>query len=269
MPIQEKCRILEHQKISPKHYKLIISSPYISSHAEPGQFVNVKCSESYDPLLRRPLSLHRISKEHKTFELLYEVVGKGTEMLTKYFVGEEIDILGPLGEGFKLDPKKQIQVLIGGGMGVAPLLALAEKLKKPVTSRQKPEALYIMVGAKTRGQVLCEEDFRKISDQVLVATDDGSYGKKGVVSDVLLDFVDSQLTTYNLQLTTIYACGPNAMLKAIAEIAFQKKIDCQISMEERMACGIGACKGCPVKTKSGYKMACKDGPVFEAGEILW
>ena len=119
MSIQEKCRILAHQKVGPSHYKLLLSSAYISSHAAPGQFVNVKCSESRDPLLRRPLSIHRIQKELKLFELLYEVKGTGTELLNKYSVGGEIDILGPLGEGFKISPHKNISVLIGGGIGIA------------------------------------------------------------------------------------------------------------------------------------------------------
>jgi len=263
MPIQEKCQVLDHKKVGPKHYQLILSSPYISSHAEPGQFVNIRCSESCDPLLRRPLSLHRISKGHKTFELLYEAVGKGTELLTKYFVGEEINALGPLGEGFKINPQKQIAIIVGGGMGVAPLLALAEAIK------DKIKAIYVLIGAKSRGLVLCEEDFKKTTDQILLATDDGSYGKKGLVSDILLDFLNDRLGTRDSGLATIYACGPKPMLRAISEIAFQKKIDCQISMEERMACGIGACKGCAIKTKNGYKMVCKDGPVFEAKEILW
>lgn len=261
MPIQEKCRILDHQKVGPRHYKLILSSAYISSHTEPGQFVNVKCSESRDPLLRRPLSVHRVSPEHKTFELLYEVVGKGTELLTRYFVGEEIDILGPLGQGFKVDPNKQIHILVAGGMGVAPLRALSEQITGHV--------VYVFVGARTSDLVLCEEQFRKITDQVLVATDDGSYGKKGFISDILFDFIENGLATRDSRLATVYACGPRPMLKAIAEMASQKGIDCQLSMEERMACGVGACLGCAIKTKSGYKMVCKDGPVFEAKELVW
>jgi len=265
MPIQEKCRILNHQKIGPRHFKLTLASSYISSHAQPGQFVQVKCSESRDPLLRRPLSLHRILKEHGTFELLYEVVGKGTELLTRYFVGEEIDCLGPLGKGFTIDPKKKIHILVGGGVGVVPLLSLAEQLSQAKPS--SPLALYILVGAKTREWVLCEGDFRKITDQVLVATDDGSYGRKGFISDLLLEFIENQLRTLDFGFSTIYACGPKEMLKIITEIAFQKKINCQISLEERMACGIGACLGCAVKTKKGHKMVCKDGPVFDASEL--
>jgi dihydroorotate dehydrogenase electron transfer subunit len=267
MPIQEKCRILDHSKVGSSHYKLTLLSQYISSHAQPGQFINVRCSESRDPLLRRPISFHKISAEHETFELLYEVVGRGTELLTKFFVGEELDCLGPLGEGFKVDPAKKIRILVGGGMGVAPLLGLAEQITND--KLQMTNALYVLLGAKTKACILCEEDFRKTTDQVLVATDDGSYGKKGFISDLLLDFINNQLSTFDFQLSTVYSCGPKAMLKAVAEIAFQKKIDCQVSMEERMACGVGACKGCPVKTINGYKMVCKDGPVFDSKEIVF
>ncbi|MDD5593978.1 MAG: dihydroorotate dehydrogenase electron transfer subunit [Candidatus Margulisbacteria bacterium] len=261
MPIQEKCRIQDHQKVGPRHFKLTLLSQYIASHAQPGQFVNVRCSDGSDPLLRRPISLHRINPEHGVFELLYEVVGKGTEMLTKYFVGEELDVLGPLGNGFSVDPKKKIHLMVGGGMGIAPLRALGESIKGG--------ARYVFLGAKTKEALVCGEKCGEIADQIALATDDGTTGKKGLVSDILLDFIENQLTAYNLPLTAIYACGPRPMLKAIAEIAVQKKIDCQLSMEERMACGIGACKGCAIKTKDGFKMVCKDGPVFDAKEIVW
>jgi len=266
MSIQEKCRILDHQQVTPRHFKLVLSSSYIPSHASPGQFVNVKVCEGYDPLLRRPLSIHRASKEHKRFELLYEVVGKGTELLSRHSVGSELDILGPLGKGFTVE-KKEIAVLVGGGMGVAPLLSLAEQITN--NKSQKTNALYILIGAKTRDRVLCEKEFKGITDQVLVSTDDGSYGKKGFISDILLSLIDDQLTTHNFQLTTIYACGPQAMLRAVTDIAFQKKIDCQISMEQHMACGIGTCMGCVIRTKDGYKKVCDEGPVFDSKEIVW
>jgi dihydroorotate dehydrogenase electron transfer subunit len=263
MSIQEKCRILDHQKVTSKDFKLTISSAYISSHAEPGQFVNVKCGESYDPLLRRPLSVHRVSKERKTFDLLYEVVGRGTEMLSNYSVGAELDILGPLGKGFAIDKDKQIAVLAGGGMGVAPLMILADELKKNV------KALYVLIGANNRDRILCEQDFKSVTDQVLVSTDDGSYGKKGLISDILLDVLENTIGTGNWELGTIYACGPKEMLKAVVDMAFQKKIDCQVSMEQHMACGIGTCLGCVIKTKEGYKKVCDDGPVFDANEIIF
>jgi len=263
MSIQEKCRILDHQRVGSRCFKLILSSAYISTHAEPGQFVNVKVCDGYDPLLRRPLSVHRISKEHKRFELLYEVIGRGTELLSKYSVGSELDVLGPLGKGFEIDKKKEIAVLVGGGMGVAPLLMLADELKG------KTKVIYALVGCNSRDKVLCEKEFKGITDQVLVSTDDGSYGKKGFISDILLDLIDNQLTTHNFQLTTIYTCGPQAMLKAVVDISFQKKIDCQVSMEQHMACGIGTCLGCVIKTKDGYQKVCDEGPVFDGKDIIW
>lgn len=265
MPIQEKCRILENREVGSQHFRLTLTSPYISSHARPGQFVQVKVSEDNSPLLRRPFSLHLFSEKHKTISLLYHIIGKGTEKLSRVSVGSELDVIGPLGEGFNFSPKKNIAVLVGGGIGVAPLLALAETIR---ASRQKT-ALYILAGFKGKSHVICEEELKKSADEMVIATDDGSYGKKGLVSDLLLGLVNDQLPANDFQVTNIYACGPRPMLRAVSEIAFQKKIDCQLSMEERMACGIGACKGCAIQTRSGYKMVCKDGPVFPSEEIIW
>ncbi|MEA3493391.1 MAG: dihydroorotate dehydrogenase electron transfer subunit [Candidatus Margulisiibacteriota bacterium] len=267
MSIQEKCRILDHQNVAPNHFKLIISSSYISSHAEPGQFVNVRVSDGYDPLLRRPLSIHSASKKHKRFELLYEVVGKGTELLSKYSVGSELDILGPLGKGFKIDQKKEIAILVGGGMGVAPLLTLAEQMSND--KLKMTNKLFILIGAKNRDRVLCEKEFKLVADQVLVSTDNGSYGEKGLVSDQLLKLLNSSFGHSEFGIVSIYACGPKPMLKAITDIAFQNKIDCQVSMEQKMACGIGTCLGCVIKTKSGYQKVCSDGPVFKGNDIIW
>ncbi|MBN3033019.1 MAG: dihydroorotate dehydrogenase electron transfer subunit [Candidatus Saganbacteria bacterium] len=268
MAIQEKCRIEDHKQVGPRHYKLTLASQYLASHAQPGQFVNVRCCETSDPLLRRPISLHRIDAQKGMIELLYEVVGRGTELLSKKPVGQELDLLGPLGAGFKIDPAKKIHLMAGGGMGIAPLRALAEQVTGR-GSRVAGQAVYILIGAKNKESLIGEDELRKTTDQVQTATDDGSAGKKGVVTDLLLDFLDSQLSVTSYPLSVIYACGPRLMLKAVAEIARQKKIDCQLSLEERMACGIGACKGCPVKTVSGYKMVCKDGPVFDAKELVW
>lgn len=268
MPIQEKCRIEDHRQVGPHYFKLTLLSQYLASHAQPGQFVNVRCSESFNPLLRRPISLHRINAGQGMIELLYEVVGTGTELLSRSSVGREIDLLGPLGEGFKLGPAKKIHVLVGGGMGIAPLMALAESLVSKVQS-PRSAAVYVFIGAKTKNRILCEDDFRKTTDQILVGTDDGSYGEKGFISDAMSNFINNDLSTLDIGQTSIYSCGPRPMLKAVAEIAAQKKIDCQVSLEERMACAIGACKGCATKTRSGYKMVCKDGPVFDAKELIW
>lgn len=266
MPIQEKCRIIDHQEVAPKHFKLTLASKYISSHSLPGQFVNLKCSEGLDPLLRRPFSIHRNSEEHERFELLYEVVGKGTEILSSASVGSEIDVLGPLGIGWQIDKSKKIAILVGGGMGIAPLAMLAEQISK--TKDQKSKILYVLIGAQTKDKLLCEKDCKEITDQVLVSTDDGSHGKKGFISDVLLDVLENTLGDKDLDQTTIYTCGPQPMLKAVTEIAWQKKINCQVSMEQHMACGIGTCLGCVIQTKNGYKKVCDEGPVFKAEDLI-
>ncbi|MFH1576234.1 MAG: dihydroorotate dehydrogenase electron transfer subunit, partial [Candidatus Margulisiibacteriota bacterium] len=127
----------------------------------------------------------------------------------------------------------------------------------------------VLIGAKDKARVLAEKEFNAITDQVLVSTDNGSYGKKGFISDILLNVIENTLDPSYLPLATIYACGPNPMLKAIADIAFQKKIPCQVSMEQCMACGIGTCLGCVVKTRTGYQKVCDDGPVFKSEEIVW
>ncbi len=261
MPIQQDCRVLEHQQLTPAYLKLTLASDYISSHGSPGQFVNVRVSGDSAPLLRRPLSLHRVDPAKQTFDLLYEVIGKGTELLTKVKVGEELSVLGPLGSGFKVE--KKIALLVAGGMGIAPLRFLAQEALK------KTKAVYVFIGAKTHGQIICEEEFRQLGCQVLVATENGTAGKKGLITDILNEFLSSSIERSDLGLSAIYTCGPRAMLKVVSEIAQQKQIPCQISLEAWMACGLGACKGCAVDTKKGYKMVCEDGPVFSAEDIKW
>lgn len=241
-----------------------IESPYLTKNSKPGQFVEIKISDGIEPLLRRPLGVHRILKNG--IDLLYAVVGKGTETLSKKKAGEEIDLIGPLGNGFDIAASTKAAILVAGGIGVAPLLALAEHLgyrSKGVGCRKK---ILVLIGACKKEHILCENDFKKLGCKVVIATDDGSKGHKGFVTDLL----NTIPTAYSLQPTTIYACGPAGMLKTVSKVAREKRIPCQVSLEERMACGVGVCLGCPVKVKSGeYKMVCKDGPVFDAEEIAW
>ncbi len=244
-------------------YHMVLEAPSVARAIKPGQFIHVRCSDSFEPLLRRPFSLHR--KNGGRIEILYKVVGSGTEILSRRQSGEAVDVLGPLGNGFapKLSTlNSQLStILVAGGMGVAPLVALAQEL-----SKKKTQKLRVLIGACSKSRILCEEEFRALGAEVSISTEDGSKGAKGLITD-RLNFL---LSTLNSQLSTIYACGPNAMLKALSRIANAKRIPCQVSLEERMACGVGACLGCPVKVKAGeYKMVCKDGPVFDAEEIAW
>lgn len=260
---QLKVKITENKKVAQDFYKMRIEAPYIARNAQPGQFVEVKCSCGTDPLLRRPLGIHRVLKNG--IELLYEVVGKSTELLSEKKMGGYLDIIGPLGNGFIYGtkaPRPYAPILVAGGIGVAPLVALAESL-----AYRKKQKTYVLIGAKIKSHILCESEFKKIGCEVKVSTEDGSKGKKCLATELLEDLLN--VIRYPLN-AMIYACGPVGMLKVVAKIAEESKLPCQVSLEERMACGVGVCLGCPVKIKGqGYKMVCKDGPVFNAEEILW
>ena len=275
-------KIAENKMLAQGFYRMRIESAYLAKNSKPGQFVEIRCSDGNEPLLRRPLGVHRIRESG--IELLYGVVGKGTELLSKKKSGDTVDMIGPLGNGFFVHRKSYIvhrtSVLVAGGIGVAPLVALAEELAYSVEriAYRKKQKIYVLLGAKTRNHILCEDGFKKIGCEVLVSTEDGSKGKRGLATESLGPLLNAIRYPLN---ATIYACGPAAMLKTVAKIARAERIPCQVSLEERMACGVGVCLGCPVKvrtsstkyevrsTKYKYKMVCKDGPVFDAKEIAW
>ncbi|MCX7919903.1 MAG: dihydroorotate dehydrogenase electron transfer subunit [bacterium] len=232
-------------------------APDIATEAQPGQFALIRCGESYDPLLRRPLTFFRLDKKQGTLDILFRILGKGTALLAEKNIGDTCDILGPLGKGFQFDKTVTYPVLLAGGMGVAPLFALAEQL---VNINLKP---LIFLGAKTQSELWYKENFMELGCEINVATDDGSFGFKGTV----LDLFNSEIAY--VQSATVFGCGPMPMLKRLAELAHERKFQCQISLEENMACGLGACQGCvvPVVGPEKYKLVCKDGPVFNANEI--
>ncbi len=259
--IQENCRIVDHSQLAPRYFKIVFSSDHIAKTARPGQFVNIRVSNELTPLLRRPLSIHQSDPEKGTFTLLYETIGYGTELLSKKLVGSELNILGPLGNGFEV--VNDIALLVAGGMGIAPLGFLAREAIK------SKKDVYCFIGAKNEGLVLCEEGLKSLGAKVTVATEDGSRGEKGLVTHSLEKFLKDFRLTIDGKRLTIYACGPRPMLKAVAAIAAQNNFECRVSMEAYLACGIGACKGCAVDTIEGYRMVCKDGPVFDAKGIKW
>lgn len=255
-------KVIDNRNISSGFYRMRVKSAYLAKNTRPGQFFEVKCPDGAGTFLRRPLGAHRINKE--SVEMLYEVVGKGTAALSVVRAGQELDIIGPLGNGFNISKTKSgrpAAILVAGGIGVAPLVALAERLGKR-------GSVTAIIGACKKSHVLCENDIKKTGARVLVATEDGSKGVKGLVTDLLVKVL---LTTKDLRLADIYACGPTGMLKAVAGIARKYQVPCQVSMEEHMACGVGVCLGCPVKMKrtGEYKMVCKDGPVFDAEGVAW
>jgi dihydroorotate dehydrogenase electron transfer subunit len=251
------CKVLRNDTVDNRFCVMQLEAATIARDAVPGQFVMVKPNRADDPLLRRPLGVHRV--KGGTIRLLYEVIGKGTALLSRVKPGDSVDVIGPLGNGFPLLPKTEDRsaVLIAGGMGVAPLLFLAERLagKKPL----------VLLGAKKRPGILCEGEFRALGCRVCVATDDGSRGFKGSVSALL----SHTLSTADYGLRTLYACGPRAMLKAVARIAAAKRMPAYVSLEAHLSCGFGACLGCAVATVDGYMRVCKEGPVFEARQLIW
>jgi len=265
-----KVKILSKKKVAPNIYLMKLKAPEIIQDALPGQFIHIKCSKGNYPLLRRPLSIHRIDKEKGEIYILFQVVGEGTKLLAQKEVGDNLDILGPIGNGFNIYPESKKIIIIGGGIGVAPLLALCEE------SIRKGKEVRVFIGALKKELVIGEENFRKLGAKVDIATDDGSYKYKGLVTDLLEGSIREGWLA-----DQIFACGPKPMLRKIVEISLDTHINCQVSLEEQMGCGIGACLGCvckiKVKEKNNnqnqikyiYKRVCVDGPIFEGSEVVW
>ncbi len=255
---QEKSTVVSSERLADDIFRLTLHAPLIAANAHPGQFIMVRTGNSLDPLLRRPFSIHQVSAGD-TIQLLYKVVGKGTKLLSELRFEDSLDLIGPLGRGFSL-PTEQRVCLIGGGMGIAPLSFLGKKiiqLSRPV------DADMVLLGAKNQHELNpLVEDFFDLGYTVKAATDDGSLGHHGVVSDLLdpvLPLVDQ-----------VYVCGPFPMMAAVALKCLAASIPCQASLETHMACGLGACLGCTINGANGdYKHVCKHGPVVNAEEVSW
>jgi dihydroorotate dehydrogenase electron transfer subunit len=250
---QKKYKIVSNKRVNKRFFQLSLDAKPLLKKALAGQFVHLRISDGFKPFLRRPFSIYRAQN---TLDILYDVVGDGTIMFSKKTKGETIDCLGPLGTAFSLPPKniKQI-VMIAGGVGVAPFLALTDILKK------KDYRLVLLYGGRSKDYCFSMKEFERNGCRVHVATDDGSVGKKGRVS-VLFPKLNLREATY------LYTCGPKPMIACVQEFARQNHLQGQASLEEVMACGVGTCLGCSVKTKKGYKTVCHDGPVFDLAEIL-
>ena len=209
-----------------------------------GQFINIKLEGKY---LRRPISVYDVNGD--TVTIIYKIVGSGTEQMSKMSVGEKLDVLTGLGNGYNLAASGENPVLLGGGVGVPPLYLLAKRLIK------EGKKVSVILGFNTKSEIFCEEEFKNLGCCVTVCTADGSYGVKGFVTDALPK-----------NYTYFYTCGPEPMLKAVYKAA---NTSGELSFEERMGCGFGACMGCSCKTITGYKRICKEGPVMKKEEILW
>ena len=252
------CKVLRNDEIGQNIYSMELECEEVAQLAQPGQFVHIRMGSFYDPLLRRPFSIH--DTERKNFKLVYEVVGKGSRILSETPPGVAIDVLGPLGKGFEIGESQGTYCMVAGGIGIAPLYFLTKKLKA------RTDRLIGFIGAKTSDKLIGDTALRSMGIEVFTSTEDGSSGFKGLITELFEKIVERR----NFKELTLYACGPKEMLKSLAEISDRRGFKAQVSLEEFMACGMGACLGCGVKLKSGeYRMVCKDGPVFWLDEVTF
>ncbi len=268
--------VVSNKTIVPGIVRMRLACPDAAQEARPGQFIMLQVSEHTDPLLRRPFSV--CSAQGAAVDILYKVVGRGTAAMASWQPEQRVSCIGPLGNGFNIAEPPEHAYLVAGGIGIAPLLFLLETLEYRSST--------VFMGGKTAQDVAVLEDFNvRIQQRIFYATEDGSRGTKGLVTDLFLNYLE-QAGKENSQSAGIYGCGPAAMLRELSAIARLKGMECQVSLESNMACGIGACLGCAVRTRPTadsactpaagnqaqsffYKRVCADGPVFNSRELVW
>ncbi|MBI2400652.1 MAG: dihydroorotate dehydrogenase electron transfer subunit [Deltaproteobacteria bacterium] len=255
-------KILYNDRLAEGYYRLGLS--WKTPEVKAGHFVMLRVSDGMDPLLRRPFGVLRLigakgkASRGTGIELLYRVVGRGTGILSAKRPGETLGILGPLGNGFPVPDKGQKVIMVTGGMGIVPLHMLAQRLGQGT----------LLFGARSKKETFLLEDFKGLGLKIKTATEDGSAGAKGLVTALLAKELAPECV--------VYACGPMGMLKAVSRLCAAEGVKCFVSLERSMACGIGVCLGCAVRTinheareNRNYKMVCSDGPVFDSRDIDW
>ncbi|MCF8010838.1 MAG: dihydroorotate dehydrogenase electron transfer subunit [Clostridiales bacterium] len=256
-PVKKTFDIIEKKQIKPCYGLLKLYAPELAAGAKPGQFLHVKCSGTMDPLLRRPISIHAVQRSGKTISMLYRKAGRGTSMLDSL---DKLDVMGPLGHGFNMSCSGT-PLVVGGGIGAAPLYFLLQELSGMQMQ------VDVFIGASSSEHLLAVEDIKALGHCVRTATDDGSAGYRGPVTDTCLPYLNKDVQ--------VFACGPVPMLKKLAGDMEENKAAGQFSLEEKMGCGVGACLSCVCKTyqekekEYTYSRVCVDGPVFSAGEVVW
>ena len=251
-------RIVKTETLSKDIHLIRIRSERITDSAVPGQFVNVRCSGGLDAYLRRPISICRVCPSDKTFDIAYMKRGKGTILLCDFREGDMIDVTGPLGSGFTMPQTREKIAVVGGGIGIFPLLYLIDSCNDVEKT--------VFLGFRSKDAVVLKDDFEHSSNSLVIATDDGTFGIKGFVTEPFFYWLQSTRPD------RVYTCGPLPMIKRIAEYCIERDIFCEVSMEQRMGCGIGACLVCACKVKEGsdfsYARVCSDGPVFRAEKLV-
>ena len=312
-----KTKILSNIEIAESHFRMELACPEIAATARAGQFIHLLIDQRHEPLLRRPFTIYRKAKpigfcgskmgeanraKSGSIEILFQVIGRGTHLLSQKRPGDEVRIMGPLGNSFFIPDELETAILIGGGIGIASLMMLAEELDP------KGKCTIGLIGAQNDRRILCVDEFQATGAEVYVSTDDGSCGYHGLVTDLLKQILSNpqkyrlprlhrdvphdthrtqgqegkrakgqegkEVSRFTFHVSRIYACGPDGMLSSVAKIATEFHIPAQLALENRMACGVGACLGCVLKIKSEnggfeYKRVCTEGPVFDSQELVW
>lgn len=265
-------RVFAHRKYGEHYHSLTLVAPGINAEVEPGQFINISCGPNRDFILRRPFSIFRVHERGgapSTIEIVFDLRGPGTRELAEMHMDDKIDIMGPLGTGFSIPKRRAKCLLVGGGVGAAPLFFLADRLRK------NGHRIDVVLGARRADLLLNEMDLRRVASVCNLTTEDGSAGTCGRVTDVLADTMDHCGTE------VVYACGPDPMLAAVAQICVAKKVFLQVAVEELMACGYGVCMTCvmPLRERRSkgakrtrsvvYARTCTEGPVFNGAQVIW
>ncbi|MBS0014444.1 MAG: dihydroorotate dehydrogenase electron transfer subunit [Desulfobacterales bacterium] len=262
--VQETIALTENKRISEGYFRMRAQCGTHYANAAAGQFVTLRLLDQKDPLLRRPFSIHQVTigpNGTPEIEILYRVVGGFTSKLSRQPAGSRIDLLGPLGHGFTVAAHTRPAAVVAGGIGVAPLVFLVWQLNR---AGMNPDLITVFLGGQSKNDILCRDRFEQMGVRTKTATEDGSLGFHGLVTAPL----ETWLKTADPAM--IYACGPHGMLTAVGKIARTANIACELSIETLMACGLGVCMGCAVKThdnSEGYQHVCKHGPVFDAAAI--
>ncbi|WP_371361393.1 dihydroorotate dehydrogenase electron transfer subunit [Sporomusa rhizae] len=249
-----KSRIINQSAITYDVFVMVVAAPEIAAIARPGQFVHIRLTDALEPLLRRPFSIADCDSSEGTLTLIYRVVGRGTALMSGLKSGHTLDCMGPLGNGFTLSGQRPL--LVGGGMGLAPLLMLAKTFCSCSST--------LLMGGRNAQELFWPNIYRDVCNNIYITSDDGSLGHRGFTVDLLPGLLQEK------KFDVVYACGPHVMLKSVAEVAQKYHIPCQVSLEEYMACGVGACLSCTCAGTSGKRnKVCTDGPVFWTEEVVW
>jgi len=253
--------ILDKAQVAPAHYWMRLLCAWAPDSVEPGQFLHLQLPDDTDPLLRRPYTVFRV--DETSVDILFQVVGKGSGLLADLQVGDPVRVLGPLGRGFTSPSEDATALIVAGGVGMASLLLLVERLASEGVSTR------VFLGSRSRQYFLCREDLAALDVPLDVATDDGTEGHHGFVTDLAAEVLDREAPAN----PHVYACGPTPMMKALAKITGDRGIPTQVALENRMGCALGVCLGCvvPVESANGltYERVCTEGPVFDARRVVW